>query len=447
MSSSPANRFLPPVFQALSPRLWELSTGPYFQGQVLIVGAGLAGLTAAYMLKQQGLRPIILEAKKRPAGRLANLRNWADMPLELGAEWLHGQRSTLFRWLDGQYQSQIVEDEGEEFVPYKQQLRALEDYPGAEVLLERLNELGYEEAPTKGNLLDWAEQNGIDQALYPLLEYWAGEWGCSAKELGIEALAKINGQWSSGDLDFKAEPSLYDLIDESLIRPLRPYLQLGQAVKHIDYSGEQIKVFTQDQTIVVDKLLLTVPLPVLQKESISFVPNLPSAKTAAIQRLKMGDGLKIFFKFNRLFWSGDIIGSKMASSYIDTQAYKSGKDAILCAWAFGEKAEILRNMGQELASRAILAELDSLYVGAASSHFEKYYWQDWSQEEHIWGAYSYPSNSEAPGDRAELQAPIDYKLYFAGEACHPRGHIQSLHGAFETGYEAALQILMDLNVS
>lgn len=76
MSSSPANRFLAPVFQALSPRLWELSTGPYFQGQVLIVGAGLAGLTAAYMLKQQGLRPIIVEAKKRPAGRLANLRNW-----------------------------------------------------------------------------------------------------------------------------------------------------------------------------------------------------------------------------------------------------------------------------------------------------------------------------------------------------------------------------------
>jgi len=110
----------------------------------------------------------------------------------------------------------------------------------------------------------------------------------------------------------------------------------------------------------------------------------------------------------------------------------------------GEQAEYLSSLGSDGAiTAALLAELDLMYNGQATSSFISSHIEDWTKNPFVRGAYSY--STVGMGNARTIAAqPIDKKLYFAGEAMNINGHHQTVHGAVETGYREVSKLLKDI---
>ena len=112
----------------------------------------------------------------------------------------------------------------------------------------------------------------------------------------------------------------------------------------------------------------------------------------------------------------------------------------MIAYVMGDKAQELHQLGENEALAQVMKELEKMFGEPIAPYLQEHLWQNWGQEAFVRGAYSYPS----PGGkslRRSLQNPLAKKLFFAGEACHQQGHYATVHGAIETGYRAAEQLL------
>ncbi len=433
--------FLPAQLRPFSPKLWEYTAANRFEGKVVVVGAGIAGLTAAYYLQQQGVEVELVEADSSAGGRIRTLRGFADFPLDLGAEWLHGEQSALCQWLD-QMGAQFYEDDSEELIWFKGRLMSWKED-------RRLRQWGYAVEELEDMNLDdislwqWAQEESFGQEMRNVIEYTANELGTSARRLGVKGYSWSSRKWSAGEIDFKFQTSFYDVVKALLIQPLAKITTLNCPITEIKYHKSKILLKTNThQFFTADKVLITVPLAVLQHGDLRFYPDLPLAKKRAIANIGIDGGMKIFLKFKERFWADNILGTYWAPSYLDAKYGKQGEDEVLEAFIMGGKADILESLDEKEAIDLLLAELDEIYDGRASAFYLEHFVQNWGQSPYIKGAYSY-SSVGIEDSRAILAKSLEQKLYFAGEACQINGHHQTVHGAFESGYEQALRILLD----
>ena len=151
--------------------------------------------------------------------------------------------------------------------------------------------------------------------------------------------------------------------------------------------------------------------------------------------------MKVFLKFNNKFFDQNIIGGSICAAYADEQIGKSGNDNILLAFIMGDQASYLTSLGSDSQIiNKLLEELDLMYNGQATASFIDAHIVDWTSNPFIKGAYSY--STIGIGNAREIaSAPINNKLFFAGEAMNTNGHHQTVHGAVETGYREVRNIL------
>jgi len=212
---------------------------PSFSGKVVIIGAGAAGMSAGYLLQQQGIEYEILEASPTHGGRTKTVRDFTDFPIPMGAEWLH-VRPGIFE--------EIVND------------------PSIPVNVETV---GYQPDDSlgmwnNGTLTMGTLGNFVDRKF-------------------------VNGTW----LDF---------FNTYVYPSVANRITFNQVVERIDYSGSQVVVSTADTTYTADKVIVAVPVKMLQLGNIAFMPNLPSDKTQAISEVTIWDGFKAFFEFSEKFY-------------------------------------------------------------------------------------------------------------------------------------------------
>lgn len=406
-----------------------------FDGKVLIVGAGAAGLYAGYLLQSKGIDFEILEAGINYGGRLGKLTGFANFPIDLGAQWLHGKNSIVGDLIK-RTKTKITIDESETVFWFNNQL--VSTLPKNAYIFEgeNLPDISFK---------DYAIQKGLGNEYKNIIENIAGDQGASASLLSVfyNNLEEIN--WSSGDDDYKFEETYFDLIDKQIATSIKSKIRLNTIVKKIDYSESALVVTDHENNIyTADKIIVTVPIAVLQSNDIEFLPRLSSEKTNAFSKIGMGAGMKVFLKFTNRFFHQNIIGGNICAAYADDSIGKIQDDNILLAFIMGEQAEYLTSLGSDAAiTSALLQELDEMYNGAASASFIASYVQNYTTNPFIKGAYSYSTIGIGVSRKIASQS-VDKKLYFAGEAMNINGHHQTVHGAIETGYREVINMLNDL---
>lgn len=405
-----------------------------YNGRIIIIGAGAAGLYAGYILKSRGIDFMILEASDQYGGRLAKRDDFADFPIDLGAQWLHG-RNNILGSLIAETKTKTSLDESENFFWFK---NAVTDSVPSNV--EDILSPDAEAADI--SYLDFAQQKGLGEDYRCIIEQIAGDFGADATDLSIKWTDTEEEEWVSGDDDFKFEKTFYDLLNDHIVPTVAANIELNTVVSSIDYSSERITVTDQDgNSFDAGKVIITTPVTVLQDGDINFTPALPASKVAAFNRIGMGPGMKVFLKFSEKFYKENLAGGKVCAAYADDSVGKTGKDNVLLAFIMGQQAATLSALGSDLAiTNAILEELDTIYDGQATASFISSHVEDWTTNPYVRGAYSY--SKVGIGDARTVAAEaLNDRLFFAGEAMNTSGHHASVHGAVETGYRAVMQIL------
>ena len=419
------------------------SDSPRRNRSVVIVGAGVAGLAAASELRANGFEGVvILEARDRIGGRIWTDTLGGNIPIDLGASWIHG--------VDGNPISAIARENRIATRPTDYD-NEVEHFAGAgrprlssEESLRRFWELAekqpdsalqsaYEQYLATYAPAD-AERHYLEYLLNTIIEH---EYGA---DIGDLSLSSIEGgsAYAGADVVFPGgyRQIIDTLADGANVRP-------RQAVTEVDYSGTGVVVTTAaGATLQAAAVVMTVPLGVLKKGHISFLPSLPSRKRSAIARLEMGVLNKTCLLFDEVFWDRDIefigrVGAEKGQWAETLNLYPHTGQPILMMFNAGTYgARLERHTDRRIVENAV-AVLASLYGHVPTPRDARI--TRWNTDQWALGSYSYVPAGSSFEEYAALGEPVDDKVFFAGEATH-HDYPATVHGAFLSGVRAARQI-------
>ena len=413
--------------------------------RVVVIGAGAAGLYAGWTLQDEGASVTILEASAVHGGRLRVLEGFADFPIELGAEEVHGERSILHTLLVADGARFVDADDADVyFVDGERRGEGVleeDDFADAEAFVDALGDWEGDDVTIAARIAD----EGLAARTNFLTDAWIGnEFGAQNDLIGARSLAQGDAAWTAGGANFALDGTTLLGHLESALAAILPAVKTGQVVTRVDHDADGVTVTCADgTTYAADAVIVAVPITILRDGDITFSPALPDDKLAAIGKVPMGAGMKVVLSFARRFWdanTGSIYGAAHVPEFWATGLGRSDENLVLTAFVMGDKAEALSAMGDD-AIATVLADLDTIYgAGVASGAYVDGVILDWLKEPTIRGAYSYPG----PGShaaRAIVAEAVGETVYFAGEATHTEGHFGTVHGALETGERAAEAVL------
>jgi monoamine oxidase len=416
--------------------------------RIIVIGAGMAGLAAAKQLKAQGHTVTVLEGRTRIGGRTWTSQVWPDAPVDLGASWIHETQGNPLTPLAQQAGAQLITTSYDSAVTYdtnnqpisaaRKQLVAdwtvdIEDaiFQGQKANIDK------SVRATVESYLDWATLSVADQELcsFVMNATMEQEYAGSRNTLSTYWFDSMSGYNGEDAVFAQGYKQLVDFLATGL------NISLGQKVTAIDSSTALVKVTTDKGSFTADKVIVTVPLGVLQKGTISFKPALSTKKQNAISRLGMGNFNKCYLRFPTQFWpQEDWLES------IPTQA----EDGQWSQWLnLGRLTgqPILMGFNAADFGHTIEAWTDAQILTGAMTRLRKmfgagipdpisYQLTRWDQDPFSCGAYSFNKLGSTPSMRDDLAANIAGRVYFAGEATN-RNYFATAHGAYLSGQKAA----------
>ncbi|MCP9766860.1 amine oxidase [Lacihabitans sp. LS3-19] len=254
----------------------------------------------------------------------------------------------------------------------------------------------------------------------PLGAEWLETSSGIFKEIVNDPSVKINIETVADDPDRKfVNSSWYNFFEQYIVPSISQNIKFNTIVKSIDYSGNQIFIKTQNGEYKADKVIVSVPLKILQVKDINFTPNLPQSKIDAIAGPTVWEGFKAFFEFSKNFYgdgheysiSPKIDGQKIY--YNASHGQKTSKN-ILGLFSVGKPAKELQTLSSAALKDFVLNELDGLFDKQASPNYIKHISQNWNNEPFIKGGYM--SDYADWKTVKELSKSVADKIYFAGGA-------------------------------
>ncbi len=330
---------------------------------VIVVGAGISGLYAAYMLKNEGFSVKVLEAAPTYGGRIKSLTGFSHSPIELGAEFIHGKYTVLYELLE-YFEEELMEIKGKNYVWFKDELLS-ENIAAEDAQIERVFDFLDNSWRYRG--LDKTAEEYLANRPFPdsvrqLLEVFAMEYGTSNDKIGMRSLALNESNWVAGDQHFKLKSPLLSILREFL-ESLDHDIQYNSPVTAIDYQTDEIKVQTEKgESLICKKLICTIPLTMLKKGMIKFTPELPTEKKEAIEVLGMDAGVKVFLKFKERFWKKnmwELFGTKSSPLYYNLFPGTQSDENVLVAYMMGKYAELFIEKGNKGIDELVI-ELDNI---------------------------------------------------------------------------------------
>jgi monoamine oxidase len=337
----------------------DTNTTP-FSGKVIIIGAGAGGLSAGYLLQQQGIDFEILEASSVYGGRMKIDTDFADFPIPLGAEWLETDTSIF---------QEIVND--------------------------------------------------------------------SSTSVNIETVA------DAPDRKF-VNSSWFSFFEQYIVPSVMNKIVYNTIVQSIDYSGDEIVLMTQNGQRTADKVIVSVPLKILQDGDINFLPSLPQDKLNAINNTTIWAGFKAFFEFSNQFYDEEYEITITPSTngekiYYNAAFGQNTTKNILGLFVVGQPALDYTALSGDALKDYILNELNGIYANQATPSYIKHTVQNWNNEPFIKAGYM---TDHADSQTVQkLSESVVNKIYFAGGAYTDGEDWVSVHTAAQSAKVAVDSIL------
>ena len=396
---------------------------------VAIVGGGIAGLIAARTLTDQGHRVCVLEARARAGGRIRTDAGIAPVPVEHGAEIIHGHRVRIWHYLD-RYSLAAHPDKGSR--GYRLAVGGRLRHPlwmAAHRSVWRLG--GATSALAKGVATDvsaaeFLRARKVDGIGWQLADVMANAACAPLEELGVvDAAAGLNSPQTRGG-DFRPVGGHQRLVD-AVAAGLD--VRCEQPVVVARWNDHGVEVEARER-VRARAVIVTLPLGVLQAGSVRFEPELPVAKLKAVSDLRMHPAAKIMIRF------AQPIGTRRVSSIL-------GDDLIPAYWRSFVDPPIWTAF--VTGPRALSAAADPeraverlcSYLGVTRTAVADVAVADWGRDPWTCGGYS-SAPAGAFAARAVLAEPCG-RLVFAGEATSTTGEAGTVSGAILTGERAAAE--------
>jgi monoamine oxidase len=446
---------------------------------VLIVGAGAAGLAAGRLLADAGLRVAILEARDRVGGRIhtrhvAAPAGGAAIPIELGAEFVHGLPRATWDLAD-EAKLAAYELQGTALSFAHGRWSARGDQPRAsDDVLERMVEwLAHQPAGCDATFAEYLRWSGVDASSAEEAGNFVEGFNAADKtRIGIAALARqqrAEDLIDTGRLFRIAEG--YDAIPKFLAAAFcraGGELNLNSPVHRIDWKRDGVLIHARNTLgaplqFQANSALITVPLGVLQADAIEFAPR-PEEILMQAQRLVMGPAMRVVLLFRSSFWREQAASSMpdriareledLSFLFTPTESPPTwwtsmpDRTPMITGWAGGPKAAALQGAAaanggpSALVGRCLstLAKIFNRPESALQALLIDGYTHDWLSDEYARGAYSYvPAGALDAPER--MTCPVENTLYFAGEHTDVSGHWGTVHAALEAGSLAARRLL------
>ncbi len=410
---------------------------------IIVIGAGAAGLSAARALQDAGENVVVLEATDRIGGRIYTDRSICDIPIELGAEFIHGSEVATWEWVKRLGLNTVAwrktDDSMVRLADGSWQTMSEARQKNADFDQTRTWELPYQAVLEDDE--DWGtylKRCGFtDEQMRYVERTFANAVGDAMRYIGAKAILKRIQFTGDGAGDFRILEG-YDRFIEALGSGLD--VRLNTPVQAISWDSGVV-VETENERFEAYNAVVAVPLGVLQQEKIKFSPELPSDKRKSLKQLKMGAALKMVYVFEEA-----IIDANVMAIYSDGippmwWSPSFGHDVDYCVWtafATGDYARQLLEMGND---KALQVGLDSLRqeIGQPDLMPTKMFLMDWVNAPYTGGGYSVamPDGEMARGCLAEPTPP----LFWAGEATAHNTQAATVHGAYLSGIRAAQEIL------
>ncbi len=280
---------------------------------VIILGAGAAGLSAAIELTRAGLVVNVIEARNRIGGRIFTLRDpVCDAPIELGAEFIHGKPPEIWDLL---HRSSLHAKEvsGDIWCLREDKLSTCDFFSEVDQLLEQMDD----RAPDQ-SFLEFLQHCCPKSKIPPTqaAKDWALGYVADPAQISVHSLVKgLRADLEiEGDRAFRIRSRGYEALLEIFRRELRAAsvsCQLDTVATAIRWQAGNVELSARNHsgtiTMTAPRLLITLPLSILQAApeetgSVRFIPSLPPQKQAALSKLAMGEVIRVTLRFRRRFW-------------------------------------------------------------------------------------------------------------------------------------------------
>lgn len=423
----------------------------------IVVGAGVAGLTAARLLVRSGRRVVVLEARDRVGGRVWTDRSGGHV-MDRGASWIHGIDDSpvaaaaeafgmrMHEYTVGSYQPdgrpmayfdpdgrRMSEVEVEGFVD---DIRVVDA-----VMLGLIESASADETYADLTAAALAAQDwDLDRAdrvrefLSHRTEEQLGAW--------IDDLAAHGLDNDDIDGDEVVFPDGYGHLPEHLAEGLD--VRLRHVVSRVDWSADGAKVTTDEGAFLADAAVVTVPVGVLHSDDFVIEPPLPEPVAGALGRLEMNAFEKVFLRFPTRFWDDDVYvirqqgpGGEWWHSWYDLTAV-DGTPTLL-TFAAGPAAKAIRGWDDARVAESVLDQLKRLY-GDRVQQPTSVHVTRWQDDPYARGSFAYMKVGATTADHDDLAMPVGGVLHLAGEATWTDDPA-TVPAAMCSGHRAAVNVL------
>ena len=419
---------------------------------VIIVGAGAAGLAAGRILSRSEKSLCILEARDRIGGRIHTLKNEGfSCPVEAGAEFMHGElplTKALMKEANVSYQA----GHGRVWNVVDSHLSGGSLFDeGWDELMDRLQRL--EQDITIGEFL---EKYFGEPKYASLVQSVKGfVQGYDAADVNKASAIALAEEWSSGDVKGYRLIGGYAQLMEFLwneIQRRKGILKLSSVVRKIKWKPDNIEIETDSgETFIARKILVTVPISILKADVIQFEPPLPQHQHA-LRHLEMGEVIKFLFEFQDRFWEkGNSteyrqmpgLNFLFSDAFVPTWWTQKPNDVpLLTGWLAGPIVQTIQQDDSSLFAHAIksLAYLFGRQPDHLLKEIRSARVVNWSADEYSRGAYAYKTLQTAASIKT-FSDPVDNTIFFAGEGLYDGAEMGTVEAALASGRAAAEKIL------
>ncbi|KAG7393871.1 hypothetical protein PHYPSEUDO_000048 [Phytophthora pseudosyringae] len=464
---------------------------------VVVIGAGVAGLRcASQLVHAKGVKDVlVVEASDRVGGRVMSDTSFIPgLSIEVGAEFMHGANTTLtrlaeelniglreiFTWAQGdggptepapdggigyyyvgdQKRMLKYDDEDEEFLKFNMSVADLSD-------LESIDQI-----PPEKSMRDYFNEIDLSPSMMKLCESgYANTAGGPLEDISMRITCRYEKQWIEleDEGDFRVVPSFMRFVEHFAEGVTT---RVNWPVASVDYSqSDRILITsTSGKQLSCRTLVVTVSTAVFSK--IAYTPALPQEKIDAVTSFDMRRAGKVLLHMSGCFWPENAHGVVCSECFLPEFWFNSTqgighlksngdkhcaekeankpKDAetqyLITGFAGALYAESFVGMDHEKIIEGFLDQLDMIYgtvdePSPARKHFVKGLYKDFGDEPWIGGGYAFPRVGQSDEASCHLAAPVDNRIFFAGEATAFEQPGMSVHAAVDTGTRASAQVV------